>query len=330
MVSSWRSAWRTRSSDVMHGASQSLDLLSIDPADDFLYFPAMRRSSRPLPPNAPFWDEVVHRASGEAPLGQVLARGQLRTNRGLKKMRQLSTYALVYVISGSGRFESPAAGRHELHAGDVILVFPGVPHRYEPDPDSGWSEIYLLFTGPVFDLWQTGGVICPERPVFHAAPAVEWVRRISEILPVARDSRLSASASTQAVCQLQHLLADMLALQQAPIGYGEEAWLDRARALLEALPYPGLPAIARQSGVSPDSFRKRFRALSGQTVSDYRTQVLVRRAKSLLEQHRLRDAEIADALGFHDAAHFSKRFKQVAGMAPRAFRAQLPGRRSRP
>lgn len=284
----------------------------------------MRRHSQSTSPNAPFWDEVVHRASGEAPLGQVLARGQLRTNRGLKQMRQLSTYALVYVVSGSGRFESPAAGRHELQSGDALLVFPGVPHRYEPDPDSGWSEIYLLFTGPVFDLWQAAGVIRPDGPILHAAPVAEWARRISEILPMAGESRLSATAGVQAVCQLQHLLADILAIQQGPIGYGEEAWLDRARALLESLPYPGLPAIARQTGVSPDSFRKRFRALSGKTVSDYRTQVLVRRAKSLLEQHRLRDSEIADALGFHDAAHFSKRFKQVVGMTPSAFRAPWP------
>lgn len=96
------------------------------------------------------------------------------------------------------------------------------------------------------------------------------------------------------------------------------------RALLESLPYPGLTAIARLTGAIPDSFRKRFRALSGETVSAYRTKSLIDRAKNLLEQRRLRDSEIADALGFHDAAHFSKRFKQIVGMALGAFRAQWP------
>jgi AraC-like DNA-binding protein len=304
-------------------ASQEFDFLAIDPAESFLYFPAMPRHSISIASQAPFWDEIVHRASGDAPLGRVHARGQLRANRGLTKMRQLSTYALVYIVSGRGRFESPVAGQHELNSGDVILVFPGKLHRYEPDPDSGWAEIYLLFDGPVFDLWQDQRVICPECPIFHAAPVAEWARRISEILPIPGDSRFSATASVQAVCRLQHLLADMLALQRPPLGYGDEAWLDQARALLETLPYPGLALIAAQTGTNPDSFRKRFRALSGETVSAYRAQFLVRRAKSLLEQQRLRDAEIADALGFHDAAHFSKRFKQLVGMAPGAFRAQL-------
>lgn len=239
-------------------------------------------------------------------------------------MRQLSTYALVYVVSGRGLFDSPAAGRHELSPGDVILVFPGEPHRYEPDRDSGWSEIYLLFSGAVFDLWRDGGVLRPEHPILQAFPVAEWARRISEILPLAGHSRLPIAASVQAVCRVQHLLADILAHRQTPIGYGEEAWLDRAHALLETHPYPGLPAIARLTGHNPDSFRKRFRSLSGQTVSDFRTNTLIQRAKNLLEQRRLRDSEIAEALGFHDAAHFSKRFKQIVGMTPRAFRAQWP------
>ncbi len=42
----------------------------------------------------------------------------------------------------------------------------------------------------------------------------------------------------------------------------------------------------------------------------------------MLEHTHLSNKEVAEALGFSDAFHFSRRFKQMTGTAPRAFRSQ--------
>ena len=49
------------------------------------------------------------------------------------------------------------------------------------------------------------------------------------------------------------------------------------------------------------------------------------RACELMAQGRLSGKEIAAKLGFFDEYHFSKRFKQVTGFSPTAFRQRVCG-----
>lgn len=80
-------------------------------------------------------------------------------------------------------------------------------------------------------------------------------------------------------------------------------------------------------GGSQESFRKRFRRLTVRTATDYRAAYRINQACVLIQEGRLRDAQIADLLEFYDAAHFSKCFKKLMGIAPRTFRGQLPATR---
>jgi AraC-like DNA-binding protein len=65
---------------------------------------------------------------------------------------------------------------------------------------------------------------------------------------------------------------------------------------------------------------------SGKSPGEYRADEIVRRACSLLLESNETLAAIAADLGFHDAFHLSKRFKQVVGMSPQEFRRQNRGR----
>ena len=49
--------------------------------------------------------------------------------------RVLSAYQLVYVVEGQGVFESEVSPKcHRIEAGTIMTLFPGVWHRYAPDP----------------------------------------------------------------------------------------------------------------------------------------------------------------------------------------------------
>lgn len=53
--------------------------------------------------------------------------------------RVLSALQLVAVSKGHGIFEW-RTGATEIHAGDVLVLQPGVWHRYRPAAESGWTE----------------------------------------------------------------------------------------------------------------------------------------------------------------------------------------------
>lgn len=77
-------------------------------------------------------------------------------------MRVLGSYALVYVVGGGGEYSDARGTRRQVSEGDLIWVFPDIPHAYGPARGGRWDEIYLVFDGPVFDLWRQRGLLDPD------------------------------------------------------------------------------------------------------------------------------------------------------------------------
>ncbi|WP_377297221.1 helix-turn-helix domain-containing protein [Rhizobium sp. SGZ-381] len=82
-----------------------------------------------------------------------------------------------------------------------------------------------------------------------------------------------------------------------------------------------VPDYAVALGVTPDRLNTAIKRATGRTPLDFIHGRLVAEAVILLEGSSLQIAEIADALGFTDAAYFSRFFKRVAGVSPRTHRA---------
>lgn len=201
-----------------------------------------------------------------------------------------------------------------MTAGDLILVFPDLGHAYGPDPGGRWDEIFLVFDGPVFRLWEERGLLDRDRPVRHLEPVEHWERRLAAV-PYGEPLRQ--------VARLQELMAEALA---TPTGSDDDlAWLERARALLDAdvARERDLREVAAELNLSYDGFRKRFRRLAGVAPSRYRWLASIGAACELMAQGALTDRQIAARLRFTDEFYFSRRFKQVTGRSPREYRALL-------
>ncbi len=82
-----------------------------------------------------------------------------------------------------------------------------------------------------------------------------------------------------------------------------------------------VPDYARTLGVTPERLNTAIRRATGRTPLDFIHGRLVAEAVILLDGSSLQIAEIADALGFKDAAYFSRFFKRVTGVSPRTHRA---------
>lgn len=275
--------------------------------------------------------DVRFRHAVRTKLGGITQAGTLVDSWGYRpadperNLRVMNCYQTVYLFEGSGRFFDATGCSLPVRAGDLILTFPQLGHSYGPGPDERWSEFYIQFQGPVFDLWKGDGLINPAQPIAHLEPVDLWLRRFKSVLGDEREPGIPLALLE--TCRLQLVLAEaLLGTSKLDHPSEEKAWLSKAGALLDAYPARDLDlrGLARQMGTSEEGFRKRFTRLAGVPPGKYRTTHIVDRACELLLEGHLTNRQIADKLGFSDEFHFSRRIKEVTGMTPSEFRRRLP------
>jgi AraC family transcriptional regulator len=83
--------------------------------------------------------------------------------------------------------------------------------------------------------------------------------------------------------------------------------------------------LAAAANVSVRSLHERFTEELHTTPMEYVRGLRLSRAEALLRDTELRAAEIADACGFYDQAHFCRLFKRRMGTTPREFRNKNTG-----
>lgn len=254
-------------------------------------------------------------------MGAVSLAGYIRNSRGvsLTQMRTYGKYALVYLLEGSGRMRSGKQGMVPCRAGDLLFLYPEIPHGYGPRPQESWSEIYVVFSGIVFDLWRQQGLFNPDRPLQHLSRITYWLPRLEAVA----DPRLpeTSEGMLQRVCRLQQFLSDIK--ERASLPNHPIPWLEQAMYHLLKTPNASLPAIARTLGLSYETFRKEFVRHTGYSPARYRTVRLIDQARVLMTERNFSNKEIAETLGFYDEFHFSRRFHQVTGVSTRRFRRQF-------
>jgi len=81
-----------------------------------------------------------------------------------------------------------------------------------------------------------------------------------------------------------------------------------------------LAALAKQYSVSPSSLSHRFRAATGMSVMEYLLSCRMASAKRMLAGSDMGISQIVERCGFSDNSNFSRTFKKLNGMSPKAFR----------
>lgn len=83
-------------------------------------------------------------------------------------------------------------------------------------------------------------------------------------------------------------------------------------------------AALHESGYAEDYIRACFRAQTGKTPGEFLTDVRIRHARFLIDIYGdcLSLSHISEQCGFTDYVYFSRKFKQMTGLSPRAYRAQ--------
>ncbi|QGN33122.1 AraC family transcriptional regulator [Microlunatus sp. Gsoil 973] len=210
--------------------------------------------------------------------------------------------------------------RHEVAAGQLMLIPARTPHQYYAHTTDPWSIWWLHVTGAdVDELVEAIGLtaIKPVAALSDPVAAFALVEAICDTL-----ERDETWASLIAAAGLGWNLLARLAAERQRSGNTEPLRLvqDHLRQHLTAP--VRIPELAELAGFSPSHFSARFRAFTGYSVIEYVKRLRMARARQLLITSDRTIAEIATAVGYRDAFYFSRVFRAVNQTSPSAFRAR--------
>lgn len=290
--------------------------MSISSADFFRYLPYL--------PEAEDWGLAVT-AGGRVRTGPGAAYPpaghpadhQLAWSEG----RVLGAWQIVFIVSGRGRFESAATKPAAVQAGTAMILFPGVWHRYAPDPATGWSERWIELRGPVMKRLQKTGVLSPDQPLRPLGKATEVEALFTRIHERLREPGRGfdpepGAWALQLLAQLHAAThrRDIDAPMTRVIARAEQLLAERVEAP------PAMDALAKELGVAYSHFRRAFKARTGLPPKQYLLRLRLEKARRLLGNTPDSIKTIADQLGFNSPFHLSAAFKQEFGIAPARWR----------
>ena len=234
--------------------------------------------------------------------------------------RILESFQVVYISSGQGTFESARTpGPQPVKAGSLLVLFPGVWHRYAPDPAVGWVEQWLEYRSPAFDAAVANGSLRSEQPIRTAS--ADLVRLFDQAHSWAEGGAALSRQTLISALGLQ-LLALLLADPAANNADPDAALVQRAMLhILENCHQPlNMQQLARELQVGATRFRALFQAHAQTSPKNYHLRIRLERARELLLNTNKPFKEIAAILGYHSGFHFSNQFRAAQGESPRAWR----------
>lgn len=212
-------------------------------------------------------------------------------------------------------------GKHATPPGGIFVIHPDEPHTGESATPAGFT--YRTFY-PTVDLMDVAATELVGRrssaPAFPAPVIVD--PELSRQFVALQQALIAPTGTLEGETWLLGALTTLIARHAAPQGTIRPPGRERA-AVREARAYIAahydedlsLTTLARLGGLSPFYFARVFRAEVGLPPHAYLESVRIGVAQRLLIQG-LPPLAVAQATGFADQSHFTRRFRRVIGVPP--------------
>jgi len=217
-----------------------------------------------------------------------------------EKGRVLQDFQVVYISKGKGVFQSTQGGKIPINTGDAFLLFPGEWHRYQPDPEVGWTEYWISFGGDYANKLMSSESLSALKPVIRIGHNKVLFQLLSDLAEAMYGKPFFNPwvAAAQGIQVLAHLA---IADQRHTSKYSDQVEAARCHIyehVEQTIDYRGL---AQDLGFSSYSvFREEFYKVTGLPHTQYQLVIRLDKAKELLCETALPIGEIADQLGFRD------------------------------
>jgi AraC-like DNA-binding protein len=240
--------------------------------------------------------------------------------------RILSDYTLVFISKGEGFFESLQVPLKKINEGTCFFLYPGIWHRYKPNPNLGWEEYWVSFKGSYPDDLMLKDFFSFEEPIVEIGFNEYFLDLFHRLIETVK----SADPGYQQV--IPGITLEILGIVNAISKFKKEnindhtiRLISKAKFLLqEAIEYPiKIEDMAKDLPMGYSKFRKVFKQVTGLSPNQYYLEIRLNKAKALLISTDLSLVKISHLTGFETPFYFSTYFKKKYGMPPIVFRRSI-------
>jgi AraC family transcriptional regulator, transcriptional activator of pobA len=270
-----------------------------------------------------------------------------RVAEGNRLLHRHDYFEVLFFVSSASP-QRIAIREHLTRRGSIFFIPPMTPHQVR---FTSTDRCYVLY----FDLAFL-------RPDLAAVPGdidIELLKRVPELAPFVYQQDIDFMLSEEDAEVLEGLCERMSTEHASPRLCSDEVirshlvlllaevtqrYERQIRALVQARPPIGgaekhvkgamkfigtnyaekisLSDAARRVAVSPNYLANLLKRETGKTFVQLLTEKRMDRARELLAYTNMRVSQIAADVGFADFDYFCRRFKQITGSAPLAFRSR--------
>ena len=230
------------------------------------------------------------------------------------KFRYFRFYGISQAVEGGGVYYTKRGGKTKVNTGDFVITTPGFLQDYAP-VDGKYIEDSICFTGVVADNLAKCGVI--KDGVFSMGQGRLLMPIIEQLSNPSKEVQMKVNLS------LIRLLTEIF-LSNSSLGSSKQyTQVDYLIELINLNPekWWTIDEMVNICSLSASQLRTIFFKKTGMNPKLYIDKLKMNKASSLLLHSTLSVATIAKTVGYSDAYHFSRRFKQVLGVSPARYRA---------
>jgi AraC-like DNA-binding protein len=249
-----------------------------------------------------------------------------------KSGRVLPEYQILLITEGSGTFESSQTSKVTVEAGSIILLFPGIWHRYKPSKEHGWKEYWLSWNGERLYRLLKNRLLNPEQAVLSLPQPDQVLTAFERILdhiqahPAENSNVLSAYAMEVLTLALENVETNTVHKDTTvPTEYAhsiDDPIVFKALQIIWNHSYRDFRVndIVKQLPVSRRTLERKFISCVKYRIRSEITRCRIERAKHLLINTGLPIKHIAFSVGFSSSDRMGKVFQQQLDTTPGQYR----------
>ncbi|WP_338541295.1 AraC family transcriptional regulator [Paenibacillus tundrae] len=235
------------------------------------------------------------------------------------------SYIIHYIHEGRGTVQMENREYH-LSQGQGFIIVPDTIIHYEADASDPWTYSWFGFRGVHAKTFMQRAYLSPEHPVFQAQDPV-WFERLYTDM-VQASSRHGGDIFSQSL--LYRLIAELIASSPETEEQTHRPVSTKEEYIRQALQYmenrysqkTSILDIAQSVGLDRTYLSGLFKERYGKSLQAFFLEYRINRAAELLQNPVLSISEVAHSVGYTDPLLFSKMFKRVTGVSPKASRSQ--------
>ncbi len=229
---------------------------------------------------------------------------------------------LIYCVMGRGWCRSEA-GELRVSPGELLVVPPGVAHKYGADERQPWTIHWVHAKGKLL-LPFLHELDAAERPALvFIGKDPQTVALFEEVLELTERGYAFAQL-LQAGQALSHLFAVAVRLSRETHREAD----DTEQRVVQSIEYlkthlqrhVDVPGLAKLAGLSPSHYSALFKTRTGYAPIDYLARLRMHRACQLLDTTSHSVKSIAAMVGYKDQLYFSRVFRAINDVSPSEYR----------